>query len=65
MRTLKLIWKLWVRPLFCKHDYQFVRNIFGDEIHWHGWKRSVWRCSKCGKVRYENWCVLKINDEQE
>lgn len=52
MRTLKLMWELWFRPLFCKHDYKFVRSLHGDEVILHGWRRSVWRCSKCGKVKY-------------
>jgi hypothetical protein len=33
--------------LLCKHDFEFVRNIYGDEIIAHGWKRSVWRCKTC------------------
>jgi hypothetical protein len=41
-----------LKQLFCKHDYQFIRNIYGDEIIWRGWKRSEWRCSKCGRIKY-------------
>lgn len=40
------------KRLFCKHDYEFVRNIYGDEIRYLGWKRSEWKCKKCGKVKY-------------
>lgn len=43
-----------IRQLFCKHDYKFVRNIYGDEIRYLGWKRSEWRCSKCGKLKLED-----------
>ena len=32
----------------CEHDYEFVRNIYGDEINWCGGYRSEWRCKKCG-----------------
>lgn len=39
-----------IKRLFCAHDWQFVRNIYGDEIYEFGGDRSVWRCSKCGKV---------------
>ena len=39
-----------IRRLFCRHEYKFVRNIYGDEINLWGGKRSVWRCHKCGKV---------------
>ena len=38
-----------IRRILCKHDYVFVRNIYGDEINIAGGKRSWWRCRKCGK----------------
>ena len=38
-----------IRRILCKHDYVFVRNIYGDEINAAGGKRSWWRCRKCGK----------------
>lgn len=38
-----------LRQLLCRHDYQFERNIYGDEINAASGKRSWWRCSKCGK----------------
>lgn len=41
-----------LKRLFCKHDYEFVRNIYGDAIRYLGWKRSEWKCKKCGKVKY-------------
>lgn len=41
------------KQLFCKHDYKFVRNLYGDEIIHHGWKRSEWECCKCGKTKYK------------
>ena len=37
--------------LLCWHrrsEFEFVRNIYGDEINACGGKRSVWRCPKCG-----------------
>ena len=42
-----------LKRLFCKHDYRFVRNIYGDEINYLN-KRSEWKCSKCGKRKYSN-----------
>lgn len=39
-----------IKRLFCTHEYEFVRNIYGDEINWAGGKRSWWRCRKCGKL---------------
>ena len=38
-----------LKRLFCKHDLSFVRNIYGDEIRNYDWKRSIWKCNKCGK----------------
>lgn len=39
-----------IRQFFCMHEFEFVRNIHGDEIIAWGYKRSIWRCCKCGKV---------------
>ena len=41
---------LFIRRLFCRHKMEFKRNIYGDEIIAWGYKRSIWQCSKCGKV---------------
>lgn len=46
-----------LKTLFCRHDYVFVRRLYGDEIIWHNWKRDEYRCSKCG--------VYKWVDEEE
>ena len=40
----------WLQSLFCKHNWQWSRNIYGDEIISAGWKRSWWYCCKCGKT---------------
>lgn len=38
-----------IRREFCKHDYTWIRNVYGDEIYMSGkFKRSWWRCKKCG-----------------
>ena len=42
----------WFKSLFCKHEYEFVCNIFGDQINYYGGKRSIWKCKKCGNVKY-------------
>jgi hypothetical protein len=36
------------RELFCQHKWEWLRNIYGDEIIHRGYHRSVWTCSKCG-----------------
>ena len=43
-----------LRRLFCRHTFKFDRNIYGDEIIERGWKRSLWRCSKCGASTARN-----------
>ena len=36
--------------LFCKHEWSWVRNVYGDEIYMTGkFKRSWWKCCKCDK----------------
>ena len=40
------------KSLFCKHKYEFIRNIYGDEINAHNGMRSEWRCIKCGCIQY-------------
>ena len=48
--------------LFCNHRYHPVRNLYGDEIRYRGWKRSEWKCGKCGKVQYR-YSYLEEDDE--
>lgn len=40
-----------LKGLFCKHDYEFIRSIHGDEIIHSGFKRSIWKCKKCRKTK--------------
>lgn len=43
------------KRLFCEHRFEHVRNIYGDEINRVSLRhvyRSVWQCSRCGKVQY-------------
>jgi len=40
----------WFKRFFCEHHFEFVRNIYGDEIIDRGWKRSIWQCNRCGKT---------------
>ena len=45
-----------LKRLFCEHEYEFVRNIYGDEINACGGYRSIWKCKKCGKIEYRKNC---------
>lgn len=49
--VVKLLVRLW--HIRVGHEWQFVRNIYGDEINWCGGARSIYRCFGCGK---EKWC---------
>jgi hypothetical protein len=45
-----------IRALWCwlngGHGYQWVRNVYGDEINIRGGKRSLWRCWWCGWLQF-------------
>lgn len=44
-----------IKSIFCKHTYDFVRNIHGDEINMYfPIKISVWQCKKCSKYKLES-----------
>jgi hypothetical protein len=52
-----------LKSLFCIHEYQFERNIFGDEINKISTKkiyRSEWRCQKCEKLKYKEKLYLIV-----
>lgn len=38
------------KRLLCAHEFKFLRNIHGDEIITWGYKRSLWKCTRCAKV---------------
>lgn len=40
-----------LKRLFCKHDWEFIRNVYGDEIN-QLQCRSIWRCHYCGKEKF-------------
>jgi hypothetical protein len=44
----------WFKSLFCKHEYEFVCNIYGDQINYCDDKRSIWKCKKCGNIEYRD-----------
>lgn len=58
---IKEIEMRFLKRLFCRHDLEFVRNIYGDEINEWGWKRSIWRCKHCSKLIGRN--ELVPNDQ--
>ncbi|MFW6225612.1 MAG: hypothetical protein ACOC3V_01470 [bacterium] len=49
-----------MKKVFCsKHELEFVRNIYGDEINRispnNKTYRSEWKCINCGKVKYKRY----------
>jgi len=36
----------------CRHEYQWTRNIYGDEINAADGMRSVWACKYCHHAQY-------------
>lgn len=53
--TISLLYgiqKQLIKELFCKHEYEFGYNIYGDPIIFeYGLNRSAWFCKKCGKYK--------------
>lgn len=48
-----------IKRLICKHEsIEFIRNVYGDEIHFLSndkiTVRSIWKCKKCGKIIYKD-----------
>lgn len=43
------------------HKWQFVRNIYGDEIIARNWMRSAYKC-ECGAYKY---CPSLAGDEHD
>ena len=56
-----------IKQIFCSHNYVFRQNIYGDEINGdeindHNGNRSIWQCSKCGKIIYKKDQKLDIDN---
>lgn len=47
-----------IRRSFCHHEDKHHRNIYGDEIIYTGNFRTVFKCTKCGRYRYERRLIL-------
>lgn len=39
------------KQLWCKHDYEQIGELFGDQRNYHN-GRYVYECKKCGKLKY-------------
>jgi hypothetical protein len=46
LKLMDLIRRL-IKQLFCRHHYEWYYNLYGDQIISWGYKRSVWKCTKC------------------
>jgi len=46
--------KLLIKQMLCRHEFRFLRNIYGDEINQYDGKRSIWVCLHCHKSEYRD-----------
>lgn len=52
INDIKAVFRYLWNDLTCKHELEFVRNLYGDPVHYiYGWNRSEWRCKKCGNYK--------------
>ena len=40
------------KQLVCKHDWEFKFNLHGDAVIYSGYKRTAYRCKKCGQYKF-------------
>jgi tricorn protease-like protein len=43
-------WASFFKSFFCRHDYKFYENVYGDGINLLNC-RSLWECKKCGHIQ--------------
>ena len=62
-----------LNKLFCNHEYEFIKNVYGDGINHFNGNRSIVKCRKCGKYKsdwkyigskYINNLITRINDSE-
>lgn len=41
-----------LKKIFCRHDFIYIRKLYGDEINLHDGKRNEYRCKKCGIYKW-------------
>lgn len=41
-----------LKMLFCRHEYEYIRTLYGDEINAHNGNRKEYRCRKCGMLKW-------------
>lgn len=54
------MWRL-IKMIFCKHDYVFESNEYGDPILFPYFHRSNWVCRKCGMWQGRDYLVNENN----
>lgn len=58
-KYLYLFFKLSITQAFCKHEWEFHSNEYGDPIWEGGFHRSNWFCKKCGRWEGREYLVNK------
>lgn len=41
-----------LKRIFCRHRYEYIRALYGDEINAHNGKRKEYLCKKCGVYKW-------------
>jgi hypothetical protein len=53
MKALQFIKQL-LGCLRLGHKPEFIRNVYGDEIRYLGYARSIWCCARCERILFRN-----------
>jgi hypothetical protein len=40
------------KKIFCRHKYEYIRKLYGDEINAHNGKRIEYCCQKCSMYKW-------------
>lgn len=51
-KSISMIWQA-IKSLFCKHDWVWVRDFYGDGMRANRDKGSQWACI-CGRVQFRD-----------
>lgn len=46
---------MFIKRIRCKHSYKLLKTVHGDMIIHLGYKRSIWKCDKCGKLHFSDY----------
>ena len=41
-----------LKMIFCRHEHEYVRTLYGDKVNAHNGKRKEYCCVKCGMYKW-------------